>query len=87
MADEEKRKKRRLGRDEERARLLRQIERGLVEADKEMRTFIDSYSKFVASGSEIDSRLASWTKFFNEVSLVSEERTEATMTADSSETK
>jgi hypothetical protein len=73
MADEEKRK-RQQEREEERERLLRQIERGLAEIQKEMRNFSETYTRFVQSGGEIDDRLASWTRFFNEISLVSEER-------------
>jgi hypothetical protein len=70
------RSKRRIGREEERERLLKQIKRGLDEIDVEMRAFTEAYSRFLASGAECDDRLASWTKFFNEVALVSEDREE-----------
>ena len=85
MADEERKRRKQLGREEERERLLRQIERGLVEVQQEMRTFSESYTKFVASGGEVDQRLASWTRFFNDISLVSEERKDdgAKMTSSS----
>jgi hypothetical protein len=73
----EDRKRRREGREEERERLLKQIHRGLDEIDAELRNFAEAYSKFVGAGGECDERLASWTKFFNEVALVSEDRVES----------
>jgi succinate dehydrogenase flavin-adding protein (antitoxin of CptAB toxin-antitoxin module) len=64
-----------VARNEEKLRLLNQIERGLVEVDKEMKLFREAYEKFLQSGEDFDRRLSSWSKFFNDVSLVSQERT------------
>ena len=72
--EDERRKKRRLAREEERTRLLNQIDRGLVEAAKEIKVVAANYSKLVQDGTDMDERLTSWGRFFNDISLVSEER-------------
>lgn len=76
MADADNKNKRmkRAERKEERERYLKQIDRGLVDVQKELKRFTESYSKLVSMGADVDDRLVSWSKFFNEISLVSEER-------------
>ena len=71
--EDDRRKKRKLARDEEKSRMLAQIDRGLIEANKEMKLLLTNYQKLLEGGADMDERLLSWQRFFNDVSLVSEE--------------
>jgi len=75
MSEEERKQKRRQAREEEKARLLGQIDRGLTEASSQMNIFISNYKRLIEEGGELDERINSWQRFFNDVSLVSEDRT------------
>jgi hypothetical protein len=76
MSSEDRKRQRQQSRKEEKDRLFVQIDRGLMDCVKELKLFIQNYEKLIKDGHEVDERLLSWQKFFNEISLVSEERTD-----------
>lgn len=76
MDQSEKGEKRRKQQLEEKARLLSQIDRGLVEIKQEMTKFQENYLRFLESGDVCETKIASWGRFFKDISLVSEDREE-----------
>ena len=73
MDQRENRRKQRL---EEKVRLLNQIDRGLVEVKQEMAKLQENYLRFLDSGDVCETKIASWGRFFKDISLVSEDREE-----------
>ena len=73
---EERKRLRQAERRVEKERLVNEVKRGLDDIEKELAEFIQVYQNFLLDGGEVKTRLESWSRFFKDVSFVSEERSE-----------
>lgn len=51
---------------EEKNELAKRVTRGLDDLENELKKLQNTYQSFIENGSDLDSRLASWKKFFKE---------------------